>query len=134
MFVCVVTVCAPALCGPSRGHGGALGGVYGRVAAACGFALVSFVGFARVGPRAGLHWCHRPGFRPRWAAGVTWTNRTTGAPWEARASHTSVIDAAGAIYVIGGEGGFDGLTFFQDVWASTDGGARAGLGCGFGGY
>jgi hypothetical protein len=34
-----------------------------------------------------------------------------------------VIDAAGAIYVIGGY--LDvGVTIFQDVWASTDGGAR----------
>jgi hypothetical protein len=32
-----------------------------------------------------------------------------------------VIDAAGAIYIIGG---FDDGTDFQDVWASTDGGAR----------
>jgi hypothetical protein len=32
-----------------------------------------------------------------------------------------VIDAAGAIYVIGGYGSF---TSFNDVWASTDGGAR----------
>jgi hypothetical protein len=31
-----------------------------------------------------------------------------------------VIDAAGAIYVIGGGNG----TLSQDVWASTDGGAR----------
>jgi hypothetical protein len=36
-----------------------------------------------------------------------------------------VIDAAGAIYVIGGYGG--GTTVYNDVWASTDGGARAGL-------
>ena len=43
------------------------------------------------------------------------------APWAARYGHTSVIDAAGAIYVIGG---FDGSTRFRDVWASTDGGAR----------
>jgi hypothetical protein len=35
-----------------------------------------------------------------------------------------VVDAAGAIYVIGGGGN----TLFADVWASTDGGARAGLG------
>ncbi len=35
-----------------------------------------------------------------------------------------MIDAAGAIYVIGG---FDGTTYYNDVWASTDGGARAGL-------
>jgi hypothetical protein len=34
-----------------------------------------------------------------------------------------VVDAAGAIYVIGGSGG----TYYHDVWVSTDGGARAGL-------
>jgi hypothetical protein len=33
-----------------------------------------------------------------------------------------VVDAAGAIYVIGGFG----TDFYQDVWASTDGGSRAG--------
>jgi hypothetical protein len=35
-----------------------------------------------------------------------------------------VVDAAGAVYVVGGAGGtrYNG-TFFQDVWASTDGGA-----------
>jgi hypothetical protein len=33
-----------------------------------------------------------------------------------------VIDAAGAIYVIGGQG-WGGMAIFQDVWASTDGGA-----------
>jgi hypothetical protein len=54
------------------------------------------------------------------AAGATWTNRTTSAPWAARAGHTAVIDAAGAIYVIGGLGG---VNFFRDVWVSTDGGA-----------
>jgi hypothetical protein len=52
-------------------------------------------------------------------AGATWTSRTTSAPWAARSSHTSVIDAAGAIYVLGGQGS----TRYQDVWASTDGGA-----------
>ncbi len=36
-----------------------------------------------------------------------------------------MVDAAGAIYVIGGGG-------YEDVWASTDGGARAGLGRGGG--
>jgi hypothetical protein len=39
-----------------------------------------------------------------------------------------VVDAAGAIYVIGGYA--YGSTHFHDVWASTDGGARAGLGRG----
>ncbi len=34
-----------------------------------------------------------------------------------------MIDAAGAIYVIGGEGGNDSI-FYNDVWVSTDGGAR----------
>ncbi len=58
------------------------------------------------------------------AAGVTWTSRTLTAGWAARDFHTSVVDAVGAIYVIGGTNGF---TTFQDVWASTDGGTRAGL-------
>jgi hypothetical protein len=53
-------------------------------------------------------------------AGVTWTSRTANAPWAARSAHSSVIDAAGAIYVIGGYSGMN----FNDVWASTDGGAR----------
>ncbi len=43
------------------------------------------------------------------------------AGWAGRYGHTSVIDAAGAIYVIGGTGFGTG---YQDVWASTDGGAR----------
>jgi hypothetical protein len=60
------------------------------------------------------------GARARWAAGVTWTSRTLKAGWAARFVHTSVIDAAGAIYVIGGYG----ATTYEDVWASTDGGAR----------
>ncbi len=39
-----------------------------------------------------------------------------------------MIDAvSGAIYVIGGSGS----TGYDDVWASTDGGARAGLGQGY---
>jgi hypothetical protein len=42
-----------------------------------------------------------------------------------------VIDAAGAIYVIGGT---DGSTYFNDVRKSADGGARAGLGEYYGGY
>ncbi len=33
-----------------------------------------------------------------------------------------MIDAAGAIYVIGGGG--NGRTLYEDVWVSTDGGAR----------
>ena len=41
--------------------------------------------------------------------------------------HTSVVDAAGAIYVIGGYGP---ATDGQDVWASINGGAQAGLGQG----
>ncbi len=50
------------------------------------------------------------------------------APWGRRSHHTSVIDAAGAIYVIGG--GND-ATIYNDVWVSADGGAgrtRAGAG------
>ncbi len=59
------------------------------------------------------------------AAGVTWRLVTANAPWPARTAHTAVVDAAGAIYVIGGS---DAATHYKDVWASTDGGARAGLG------
>ncbi len=47
------------------------------------------------------------------------------APWAGRYGHTTVIDAAGAIYVLGGVG--DSKTSFNpdfnDVWVSTDGGA-----------
>ncbi len=68
--------------------------------------------------------CHRPGSRAS-AAGVTWTRRTDKAQWAGRYAHTSVVDAAGALYVIGGQS-LDGAgpSRFQDVWASTDGGAR----------
>ncbi len=59
--------------------------------------------------------CHRPSSHA-WAAGVNWTRVTYHAPWLRRGGHTSVIDAAGAIYVIGGG--------YPDVWASADGGAR----------
>ncbi len=57
------------------------------------------------------------------AAGITWTSRTLAAQWAGRYGHTSVIDAAGAIYVIGGSF-YDGTyEYSKDVWASTDGGA-----------
>ncbi len=49
-----------------------------------------------------------------------WTLVIASAPWAARRGHTSVIDASGAIYVIGGYGG---STDYDDVWVSTDGGA-----------
>ncbi len=65
------------------------------------------------------------GGRRAWAAGRTWTSRTTSAEWAARAWHTTVVDSAGAIYVIGGDQG--GTILFQDVCVSTDGGALTGL-------
>jgi hypothetical protein len=80
--------------------------------------------------RCGCVRCDRPVVARVLGAGVTWTCRTASAPWAAREWHTSVIDAAGAIYVIGGATGT--YTYLQDVWASTDGGARAGLGQGGG--
>ncbi len=51
---------------------------------------------------------------------MTWTCRTASAQWAGRYQHTSVVDAAGAIYVLGGYDSTD----YQDVWASTDGGPR----------
>jgi hypothetical protein len=62
------------------------------------------------------------GARAGSAAGVSWTSRTANAEWAARLAHTSVVDAAGAIYVIGGDNG--GAPYLNDVYASTDGGAR----------
>ncbi len=59
----------------------------------------------------------------RVAAGVTWTNRTTSAPWAGRSGHTTVIDSAGAIYIIGGSK--NGGGYLNDVWVSTDGGTHA---------
>jgi hypothetical protein len=76
---------------------------------------------ARLWPRArGCVWCHRPGLRAL-AAGITWTSRTANAQWAGRGYHSSVVDAAGAIYVIGGQ---SSTGYLQDVWATTDGGAR----------
>ncbi len=59
------------------------------------------------------------GRAPICAAGVTWTLVIAKAPWAARLYHTSVIDAAGAIYVIGG---FGDTGIYKDVWVSTNGG------------
>ncbi len=61
------------------------------------------------------------------AAGVTWqyVDNSGNTSWDARGRHTSVIDAAGAIYVIGGYSGYarGSETNYNDVWKSTDGGA-----------
>ena len=99
--MCAAALCAPSLC----------------PAAACG--IYSSARAARCGRARGYGATSRA--RARSAAGVTWRSRTASAQWAARFGHTSVVDAAGAIYVIGG---WNGYTFFQDVWASTDGGAR----------
>ncbi len=76
---------------------------------------------ARAAARACLRLCHRSISRA-FAAGATWTSRTASAPWARRFGHTSVIDYAGTIYVIGGFG-LTAPVYHQDVWASTDGGA-----------
>jgi hypothetical protein len=47
---------------------------------------------------------------------------TANATWAARAEHTSVIDAAGGIYVLGGALN-DDRTYYNDVWRSADQGA-----------
>jgi hypothetical protein len=65
-------------------------------------------------------------------AGAMWRSRTMTAPWAARYYHTSVVDAAGAIYVIGGWNSYNGTnTYFNDVFVSTDGGARPDSGVGW---
>ena len=75
----------------------------------------------RAAARACCVWCHR--LVACVAAGATWW-LVSYAPWAGRFGHTSVIDAAGAIYVIGGDGStYNTPTIFNDVWVSTDGGA-----------
>ncbi len=51
------------------------------------------------------------------AAGATWVRVRNTPAWAARARHTSVIDATGAIYVLGGGTGYQEV---NDVWRSTD--------------
>ncbi len=78
---------------------------------------------AATAARACLRSVRSAGCRARLGAGVTWASRTTSAEWAGRHGHSSVIDAAGAIYVIGGVGGKDpNYIYFNDVWVSTDGG------------
>ncbi len=58
------------------------------------------------------------------AAGVTWGRVIASAPWVGRYRHTSVIDAAGAIYVIGGQGSGPSFNYFyKEVYVSSNGGA-----------
>jgi hypothetical protein len=58
------------------------------------------------------------------AAGSSWTRMTANATWAPRLGHTSVIDAAGHIYVIGGFGVYnnscDNWLLYNDVWRSAD--------------
>ncbi len=54
------------------------------------------------------------------AAGTTWGLVTGDAPWAARVGHTTVIDAAGTMYLMGGAG----VTKYNDVWQSTGAGAN----------
>ena len=67
--------------------------------------------------------CHRS--LGRVAAGATWKPVLASAPWAARAGHTTAIDAAGAVYVIGGGGTGFGSNY-NDAWVSTDGGTDCG--------
>jgi hypothetical protein len=96
--------CAAALCGHCRCIA-RTGGIYSAVANG-------------EWPRVRLHWSSV--VRPR-AAGATWTLVLASAPWATRHDPASVVDAAGAVYVIGG---YDGSTYYRDVWATTDGGAN----------
>jgi hypothetical protein len=51
------------------------------------------------------------------AAGDGWKLLKAHAPWPARSGHTSVIDAAGNIYVLGG--GDERTTSYGDVWRTA---------------
>ncbi len=56
----------------------------------------------------------------RRAAGATWSLAAAITPWAARFGHTTVIDAAGTMYLIGGYNG----NYFNDVWSSANKGAN----------
>ena len=56
-----------------------------------------------------------------YTAGVTWSMAAVFTPWAARSGHTTVIDAAGTMYLIGGNGDYGNL---NDVWSSADKGAN----------
>ena len=58
--------------------------------------------------------------RPR-AAGTTWKLVAGDAPWAARAGHTTVIDAASTMFLMGG---IDGQKAYNDVWQSSGAGAN----------
>ena len=86
----------------------------------------------------GLWLCHRAVARHRpkvsrsrafaSAAGATWWLVIANAPWAGRHGHSTVIDAAGAIYVLGGRDG--GGNLYNDMWVADNGGAdrtRAGV-------
>ncbi len=65
------------------------------------------------------------GHRPR-AAGGTWTCLLANAPWPARYRHTTVIDAAGTIYLMGGAvARGDQINVYNDVWVGTNNGANS---------
>ncbi len=104
-----------------------------RTAATCG--INRSARSARWRPRArGCVRCHRPGSRAS-AAGITWAYLSPYAVY-GRQGHTSVVDAAGAIYVIGGVGISQGIgVYYNEVLARPDGGAGPGPGAvGGGGY
>jgi hypothetical protein len=104
-----VYVCAAALCAPSHRTASTCGINSSARAARCGRACVVAVGATGRVSRVS-------------AAGITWTSRTLAAEWDPRFGSTSVVDAAGAIYVIGGSSTRG--AYYRDVWASTNGGAR----------
>ena len=55
-----------------------------------------------------------------------WSQRTANSDWATRTGHTSVIDATGAIYVLGGESSVYRVNYdrvnLNDVWRGTAGG------------
>jgi hypothetical protein len=56
-------------------------------------------------------------------AGASWTLVTANATWDARSGHTSVIDLAGYIYVLGCvvDIGHEEVYNYNDVWRADQG-------------
>ncbi len=117
MRVCMCVCVRPCVCARARVR--ANGGCTGTLVVVLRRAAV-FTARPVTGGRTRV--CFASATRPfaHVAAGASWTLVNANAPWAARAYHTTVIDATGAIYVIGGR---DDSTIYDDVWVSTDGGA-----------
>ncbi len=80
--------------------------------------------FESIGHDGPTHTCAGVVRHRRRAAGASWGLVTSNAPWGTRVGHTTVIDAAGNIYLMGGSDGSQQDIWKNDVWMGTNKGAN----------